>query len=150
MRIALPGLLRLHFFAALWVAAATPSAWALVISEIHYNPPVGQDGHEFVELTNDSSTPEDISGYSFVEGIAYTFPPGTVLGAYERVVVCVNAAAVRAEYGQSSQVALGNFLGRLDASGERRTLVNRLLSPCVPAPQRRTLLSRNRNRSRSQ
>ena len=89
--------LRLYVFLVLWIVstAAAPSAWALVISEIHYNPPVGKDDHEFVELTNDSSTPEDISGYAFVEGIAFTIAPGTVLDAYESIVICVNAEAVR-------------------------------------------------------
>ena len=100
---------------------------ALVISEIHYHPRASLDPletFEFVELFNDTSTVVDISGYSFVEGIAFTFPPGTVLGAYERVVVCVDATAVRAHYGLNSQVAFGDFVGRLDASGERLTLVN--------------------------
>ncbi len=53
---------------------------AVVISEINYNPALGDEDIEWVEVANDTTTPEDISGYSFVEGVDFVFPPGTVLG----------------------------------------------------------------------
>jgi len=49
---------------ACWVPAG-----AAVISEIHYNPPLVDEGLEFIEVTNDTWVPEDISGYRFTEGI---------------------------------------------------------------------------------
>jgi hypothetical protein len=118
---------RLPPFAVLAAAAAacligTPAAAVVTISEIHYLPPPGDEELEFVELANDSATPEDISGYAFVEGIAFTIPAGTVLDGYGHVVVCAHADAVRARYGIAN--VLGDFTGRLDSGGERLTLVN--------------------------
>jgi len=97
-------------------------ARALVISEIHYHPPSGQENLEFIEVTNNAFSPEDISGWAFVEGIRFVFPAGTVLSRGEVLVVCADAAAVTAHYGISN--VLGNYDGRLDAAGERVTLVN--------------------------
>ena len=111
---------------ALLVAAcssmATPPVSAFVISEIHYNPPAGSEGLEFIEITNDAATPQDLSGYAFVEGISFLFPPGTILEGFGILVVCANVEAVRAAYGDIP--AIGNFSGRLDGSGERLTIAN--------------------------
>ena len=101
---------------------AGTQAPGLVISEIQYEPPGNDESLEFLELSNETSTPEDISGYSFVEGIAYTFPPATILKGGGVIVVAANAAALRASYGIDNVV--GDFTGRLDNSGERVTLVN--------------------------
>ena len=98
------------------------SALALVISEIHYNPAGGNDALEFVEITNNSDTALDLSGYSFAEGIFYRFPQGTILDRYEILVVCANETAGQAIYGITN--TLGDFSGRLDGNGERLTLVN--------------------------
>ena len=95
---------------------------ALVISEIHYNPSPGNEELEFVEISNDTTTPEDISGYSFVQGIHYTFPPGTILHGSDVIVVCANVEAVKERYGIEN--AYGNFNGQLNSGGEELTLVN--------------------------
>ncbi|MBI4606768.1 MAG: lamin tail domain-containing protein [Planctomycetes bacterium] len=58
---------------------AGPARGVVTISEIGYRPPPGDEALEFVELSNDSATPEDISGYAFVEGIRFEMPAGTVL-----------------------------------------------------------------------
>ena len=97
-------------------------ARALVISEIYYNPPSNDEGLAFVEITNDYQSPEDISGWSFSEGIRFTFPPGTILRGGERLAVCANANLVAERYGIEN--AIGDFEGRLDSAGERVTLVN--------------------------
>jgi hypothetical protein len=106
---------------ALFSLSLTAELHGLVISEIHYRPPEGEH-LEFVEVSNDAPSPEDISGYSFVEGIVFTFPPGTVLEAGGVLVVCANVDAVRAVYGIEN--AVGNFVGRLDNGGERLTIAN--------------------------
>ncbi len=108
--------------ALLVVAAATSPLSAVVISEIHYNPPPGDEALEFVELANDSSTPQDLSGYSFVEGVRFVFPRGTILPGRGAIVVCADVDAFTARHVIDN--ALGNFEGRLDAGGERLTLVN--------------------------
>ena len=111
----------LSFLFALFSLSLTAELHGLVITEIHYGPPAGEH-LEFVEVSNDAPSPEDISGYSFVEGIAFKFPPGTVLEAGGVLVVCANADAVRAAYGIENVV--GNFVGLLDNGGERLTVVN--------------------------
>ena len=93
-----------------------------VIAEIHYHPVPGQEMLEFVEIANDSSTPVDLSGYAFAEGISYIFPDATILRSNARLVVCADVDAIRARYGVEN--AVGNYTGRLDNSGERLTLVN--------------------------
>ncbi len=102
--------------------AFSATARAAVISEIHYHPPLGDEGLEFIEIGNDSTTPEDISGWSFVEGIDFTFPAGTILEGRAFIVVAADTAAIKARHG--IQNVVGNFTGVLDGSGERVTLVN--------------------------
>jgi len=101
-------------------------ARAVVIQEIHYHPAGEAQGLEFVEIANDVSTPQDISGYFFSEGIDFTFPEGTILGPIgtptSYAVVAADPAALRSAYGLES--AFGPFAGRLDNSGERITLAN--------------------------
>ena len=111
-----------QYGALLAVVLATSPLSAVVISEIHYHPPLGQEGLEFVEITNEADSPEDISGWALVEGIRFEFPPGLILRGGESLVVCADVEALRSHYG--IQNAVGNYEGRLDGSGERLTLVN--------------------------
>jgi hypothetical protein len=99
-----------------------PTARAVVISEIHYNPPLADSELEFVELAADATTPEDLSGYSFADGITYTLPAGTILPAGGFLVIARNPAALAARHGIAG--VLGPFTGLLDGSGERLTLVS--------------------------
>jgi len=90
----------------------------LRITEIHYNP-AGSDDPEFIELRNIGTEPLDISGVVFTNGIGFTFPEGTVLGAGEYVVVVRDRTAFEQVYGQGLPVA-GDFIsGGLSNSGER-------------------------------
>ena len=103
-----------------------PAIWqpamGFVISEINYHPPVGQEALEFIELANDSLTPQDLSGYRFVDGISFEFPEGTILEGGGFLVLCADAAAVSAHYGIEN--VIGNYEGRLDGGGERLTILN--------------------------
>lgn len=51
----------------------------IVISEIFYRPTSAQgiDGAEYIELVNTGTTSIDLSGWSFTDGIEFTFPQGT-------------------------------------------------------------------------
>jgi hypothetical protein len=109
-------------FVAVFALVGAAPLQAVVISEIHYNPGAGDEVLEFVELMNDTSTPEDLSGWAFVEGIHYVFPKPTVLPGRGVLVVCADADALKDRYGITN--AIGNYSGKLDASGERLTLVN--------------------------
>ena len=114
----------LFWLGALALIFAPVPVGAVVISEINFNPPVGSENLEFIEITNDTSTPEDISGYTFVSGVSFTFPRGTILGARHSIAVCADVDAVREHHGLGDDIALGNYAGRLDSGGERITLVN--------------------------
>ncbi len=108
----------------LFAIAVPASLEAVVISEIFYNPPAGDEALEFIEVAADSTTPEDISGYRFSDGVLFEFPPGTILGKGERIVVCADVDALRERYDIDN--AVGNWGGRLDSGGERVTLTNQV------------------------
>src|SRR5690606_22138427 len=59
-------------------ANPTPAQQQLRITEIMYHPADGGDRdaeeYEFIELRNTGTEPLDLSGISFVDGIAFTFP----------------------------------------------------------------------------
>jgi hypothetical protein len=109
---------------AILVFLLAPILEAAVISEIHYNTSAGNERLEFIEVSADMSTPEDLSGWEFVEGIQYVFPPATILRAGGVIVVCKDVEGIHSHYGIDN--ALGNYSGNLAGSGERVTLVNQV------------------------
>ena len=57
-----------------YITVSASTAGDLVITEIMYNPPEsGDDSLEYVEIYNNSSVAVNLLGYSFVDGITYTF-----------------------------------------------------------------------------
>ncbi|MGB0931752.1 MAG: lamin tail domain-containing protein [Chitinophagales bacterium] len=75
----------------------------IVITEIMYNPPEsGADSLEFIELYNKSGAAIDISGYSFSEGVTFTFPANTVIESEGYVLSAVNSTAFEAFFGESA------------------------------------------------
>jgi hypothetical protein len=72
---------------------------AIVIDEIHYHPAGDREDLEFVEILNRGRDPVDISGWSFLEGIPFKFPAGTVAAPGERIVVARSPRALRAAFG---------------------------------------------------
>ena len=113
------------------VYGPAPIVTNLVVSELHYHPsaPSGDellagytspDQFEFLELMNTGDTDYDLSGVSFVEGIAFDFSTGPiqVLGAGERILLVSNLGAFTERYG-SDQLAkiAGTFNGNLSDDG---------------------------------
>ncbi|MCI4669979.1 MAG: lamin tail domain-containing protein [Bacteroidia bacterium] len=97
----------------------TPS---IVINEIMYNPPeAGTDTSEYVELLNNSGFAVDLSGWSFADGISFTFPANTVLADGEYFVIAVDADAFQNKYGFAAD---GDFSGGLSNGGEDIVLVD--------------------------
>ncbi|HNU51587.1 MAG TPA: lamin tail domain-containing protein [Verrucomicrobiota bacterium] len=92
----------------------------LRITEIMYHP-AGGDPYEFIELQNTGSTTIHVGGYAF-EGIDYTFPPGTTLGAGARIVLAsgVSPDAFAQEY--PGVPVFGYFGLSLANGGERLVL----------------------------
>ncbi|GIV30756.1 MAG: hypothetical protein KatS3mg029_0107 [Saprospiraceae bacterium] len=90
----------------------------VVISEIMYNNP-GTDDYEFVELHNKGTSPIDMTGWSFSQGIDYTFGNYTLQpGGF--VVLAIDSALFESTFG----VPAFQFLGALNNGGETITLVD--------------------------
>ena len=68
-----------------------------------------------------NTTIADISGWTFTDGIAYTFPPGTLLAPDDYVVVGQDVTAISNRFGVN---ALGPFTGKLTNLGEKIELRN--------------------------
>lgn len=60
----------------------------IIISEIHYNgPEAGTDTTEFIEIYHGGNEAVNLGGYTFSQGITFTFPDSTVIGPGEYIVV---------------------------------------------------------------
>lgn len=81
-----------------------PNPARLVISKINYNPisngTFTSNQLEFLEITNNSNSSVNISGYYFKElGITYIFPNGSAIGPQEKIYLVSNATAFLQVYG---------------------------------------------------
>ncbi|MDE0771260.1 MAG: lamin tail domain-containing protein [Salibacteraceae bacterium] len=75
----------------------------IVITEISYNgPESGTDTTEFIELYNKTSASINLSGYSFSQGVTYTFP-NVSIGANGYLVIAVDSAAIMNVFGASAR-----------------------------------------------
>ena len=89
---------KLYLFLILTLFALNAQS-QIVISEIMYNPPeAGVDSLEYIELQNVGSQPLQLQGYTFSQGINYTFGDFT-LGVGGFVVVAVNLSAFQGVFG---------------------------------------------------
>jgi len=103
-----------------------PTVKPLVISKIHYNPlPSGTftaDQLEFIELTNNSNSPIDISGYYFKElGLTYIFPNNSIIPANGKIYLTSNAANFSSFYNTTS---FGEYSRNLSNTSEKLVLVD--------------------------
>ncbi len=105
---------------------------ALTISEIMYHPvsspadppePETGEALEYLELYNELSETEDLSGCAFADGVRYEFAQGTLLAPRSFLLIASNPAALRDFY-TSRGVDLtgtdiyGPYEGSLDNGGE--------------------------------
>jgi hypothetical protein len=89
-------------------------------NEILFNP--ARPGGEFIELFNRSSTtPFDISGWT-VNGISYTFPPGSTIPPQSYLVLAKSRVIFAATYGGLVPV-FDTFTGSLQTDGETLSLL---------------------------
>ena len=72
---------------ASFVVGTPASSANLIVSELNYHPPTGQEGREFIELLNISNGTIDLGGATFSEGLDFTFAQNTTLPAGERVLI---------------------------------------------------------------
>ena len=106
---------------ALTAAPASAAPGGIVISELNYHAGSDLDTDDFVELTNTSTTPVDISGWSFSAGVTGVFAAGTVIPGNGYFVVAKDATQFQATYGFAPDAVYG---GNLSNGGETVTLVN--------------------------
>ncbi len=105
----------------------------LEISEIMYNPgrhpsnTYSNEDFEFIEVRNAGLTPISLAGFSFTNGIQFTFTNGT-LAPNEHIVVVKNRAVFETRYGSNVRIA-GEYSGSLNNDGERIVLVGPMLEP---------------------
>ncbi|MBM3839602.1 MAG: hypothetical protein FJ398_16860 [Verrucomicrobia bacterium] len=95
----------------------------IVINEIMYAPISGRAEDEYLELYNKGAAPVDLSGWKFVAGIDFTFPPGTRLPPDGYLVVAKNAEHLRSNHSHlNASNTVGDFRGRLSNQGQKLTL----------------------------
>lgn len=93
----------------------------MVINEIMYHP--DNDYPEFIELLNAGDYPVSLQGFSFTDGIAYTFNTDRSIQPGEGLVLTNDTNLFRSSYGFS---AFGQYNKQLSNSGETLILENNL------------------------
>jgi hypothetical protein len=89
---------------------------SLRITEIMFHPAGGDEDFEFIELQNTGSTPIDLTGVRFGNGVDFTFP-AMMLAPGEYVVVSPDLVKFESRYGSGINV-VGPYTGRLSNAGE--------------------------------
>jgi hypothetical protein len=92
----------------------------LVINEVHCEADPKTEFIEFVELLNTGPVPLDLGGYRFTDGIDFVFPPGTLLGVAEYLLLGENTAALASRFPNLPQTF--QYSGSLSNDGESLTL----------------------------
>ena len=95
----------------------------VIFNEIMYNPISGLDLDEFVEFFNRGDGAHDISGWK-VEGVGdFEFPPGTVIGPGEYLVIAHSVSEIARDHGLGPDVLVQTpYPGNLGNGGERLRL----------------------------
>ncbi|MGC8888187.1 MAG: lamin tail domain-containing protein [Verrucomicrobiia bacterium] len=97
-----------------------PPKGNIVINEIMYNPVVPRSS--YIEVYNRSTNNAfDLSDWR-IEGVDFTFDPGTIIEPNSYLVVVKDAAVFTSIYGSSIPIA-GEFAGSLNNSGETIRLI---------------------------
>ncbi|MBI3416104.1 MAG: lamin tail domain-containing protein [Verrucomicrobia bacterium] len=111
----------------------------LIVTEIMFHPAASASStntatdFEFIELKNSSTSPVNLAGYRFTDGIQFAFSATSGVSALapgERVLVAKNRAAFVSRYPAITNV-VGDFTGSLAQSGERLRLEGPLQQPIV-------------------
>ena len=104
----------------------------LKITEIHYHPlaqdTIDGDNFEFIELKNTGTSPIDLTGVQFTEGISFSFPQGSILDTNKFIVLVSSQYYFNLRY---NFIPFGEYEGLLDNSGERIVLTDILQDSIV-------------------
>lgn len=95
----------------------------VVINELMFHPPNGEEDDEWVELHNRGEVEVELGGWALSDGINFVFPEGTTIAAGGYLVVARNRDRVLANHPSlDPALVLGNFGGSLSDRGERVAL----------------------------
>jgi Mn-containing catalase len=96
----------------------------IIINEIHYNPSESSGSpdaqYEFIELFNGENYAVDLSGFTFSQGVTFTFPANTTIDPSEYIIIAIDAATYSGQGYDVYQWASGD----LDNTGETIELRN--------------------------
>ncbi|MFZ0159077.1 MAG: lamin tail domain-containing protein, partial [Kineosporiaceae bacterium] len=106
---------------AMPASPARAAGSGIVISEIHYHAGSDLDTDDFLELTNTSTAPVDVSGWTFTAGITATLPGGSVVAAGGRYVLSPDTTRFTTLYGFAPDAL---YAGKLSNGGEAVTLAD--------------------------
>jgi len=95
----------------------------IVINEIRFHPPRGEEVEEFIELFNRGDEDVELDGWRLTGAVRYTFGP-TILSAGSYLVIAKDPVAVGARYGITG--VRGPWSGRLSNGAETVRLVDSL------------------------
>lgn len=101
---------------------------AVRVTEIMFHAPLGSE-YDYIELTNVGPAPVDLNGFTFTDGIVFTFPPTVLLPGAQALVVS-DALAFDLQYGAGLPVA-GVYSGNLNNGGENLTLEDAAGNPFI-------------------
>ncbi|KAA3618385.1 MAG: T9SS C-terminal target domain-containing protein [Calditrichaeota bacterium] len=105
---------------------------SLLLSEIHYHPldegATSGKLFEFIELQNTGTSVLNLSLISFIRGIDYTFPSGTILPEGKFLVLASDKLHFQQRYGFAP---FAEFTGQLDNAGENLTLATATIDTLI-------------------
>ena len=113
---------RLSCLCIIFLVSGAAADSVVVFNEIMYHPRTGDDV-EWVELYNQMGIDIDISGWSLQGGIEYIFPPDTIIGAGDYMVVA-SAPELLLNQAPLGALVFGPFTGKLSNNSETLYLVN--------------------------
>ncbi len=88
-------------------------------AELLADPTLGNDDFEYIEIHNPSTTSTlGLGGYTFDDGISYTFPAGIQMAPGERVILAKNPTAYALRHGGGGAAVYGPYDGQLANDGE--------------------------------
>jgi hypothetical protein len=88
---------------------------AVVINEVHYNGVDNTVRNEFIELYNNATTTQDLTGWRLSGAVDYAFPAGTTVAAGAYLLIAEDPATILARF---SKTAIGPWTGSLSSKGE--------------------------------
>ena len=111
----------ISFIFAMIVLLLAETVLAIVINEIHHNPPDNTVRQEFIEIFNPDEDEVNLGGWRLSGAVNYVFSEDVTIGSGEYLVIAEDPETLRETLNVS---ALGPYVGSLDSEGETLRLRN--------------------------